>query len=107
MTPARTGPPSSSALRPARWAAPSTFSAGPPSRASAAHTGTVSGGAGGYGCQIEMTYRGAQVGGRIVEVPIKFVDRVRGTSKMSTAIIAEAMALVTWWGIRDRVLRRR
>ena len=64
-------------------------------------------GAEGYGFQIEMTYRVAQVGGRIVEVPIKFVDRVRGTSKMSTAIIAEAMALVTWWGIRDRVLRRR
>jgi hypothetical protein len=32
---------------------------------------------------------------------------VRGTSKMSTNIIVEAMALVTWWGIRDRVLRRK
>jgi dolichol-phosphate mannosyltransferase len=60
----------------------------------------------GYGFQIEMTHRVARVGGRIVEVPIKFVDRVRGTSKMSSAIIAEAMALVTWWGVRDRVLRR-
>ena len=64
-------------------------------------------GAEGYGFQIEMTYRVAQVGGRIVEVPIKFVDRVRGTSKMSTNIIVEAMALVTWWGIRDRVRRRK
>ncbi|MCU1449759.1 MAG: hypothetical protein JWP02_1929 [Acidimicrobiales bacterium] len=64
-------------------------------------------GAEGYGFQIEMTHRVARVGGRIVEVPIKFVDRVRGTSKMSSAIIAEAMALVTWWGVRDRVLRRR
>src|SRR5207253_7563471 len=63
-------------------------------------------GAEGYGFQIEMTYRVAQVGGRIVEVPIKFVDRVRGTSKMSTNIIVEAMGLVTWWGIRDRVSRR-
>jgi dolichol-phosphate mannosyltransferase len=54
-----------------------------------------------------MTHRVAQVGGRIVEVPIKFVDRVRGTSKMSSAIIGEAMALVTWWGLRDRVLRRK
>jgi dolichol-phosphate mannosyltransferase len=64
-------------------------------------------GAEGYGFQIEMTHRVARVGGRIVEVPIKFVDRVRGTSKMSSAIIAEAMALVTWWGIRDRVWRRK
>jgi dolichol-phosphate mannosyltransferase len=64
-------------------------------------------GAEGYGFQIEMTYRTAQAGGRIVEVPIKFIDRVRGTSKMSSSIIVEAMALVTWWGIRDRVTRRR
>jgi len=61
----------------------------------------------GYGFQVEMTYFVAHAGGRIVEVPIKFVDRVRGTSKMSTNIVVEAMALVTWWGIRDRVTRRR
>ena len=60
----------------------------------------------GYGFQVEMTYFVAQAGGRIVEVPIKFIDRIRGTSKMSSAIVVEAMALVTWWGIRDRVLRR-
>jgi dolichol-phosphate mannosyltransferase len=35
-----------------------------------------------------------------------FTDRVRGTSKMSWHIIGEAMLLVTWWGLRDRVLRR-
>jgi dolichol-phosphate mannosyltransferase len=61
----------------------------------------------GYGFQVEMTYFVAGAGGRIVEVPIKFVDRVRGTSKMSSTIVVEAMALVTWWGIRDRLLRRR
>lgn len=61
----------------------------------------------GYGFQVEMTYFVANAGGRIVEIPIKFVDRVRGTSKMSSAIVVEAMGLVTWWGIRDRVLRRR
>ena len=61
----------------------------------------------GYGFQVEMTYFVAQLGGRIVEIPIKFVDRVRGTSKMSSNIVVEAMALVTWWGIRDRVRRRR
>jgi dolichol-phosphate mannosyltransferase len=61
----------------------------------------------GYGFQIEMTYRVAQRGGRIVEVPIDFVDRTLGTSKMSSNIVFEAMMLVTWWGIRDRLLRRR
>jgi hypothetical protein len=61
----------------------------------------------GYGFQIEMTYRVAQRGGRIVEVPIDFVDRTLGTSKMSSNIVVEAMTLVTWWGLRDRLLRRR
>ena len=42
----------------------------------------------------------------IVEVPITFNDRVRGVSKMSWHIIGEAMSLVTWWGVRDRLLRR-
>jgi dolichol-phosphate mannosyltransferase len=60
----------------------------------------------GYGFQIEMTYRVRNAGGRIEEVPIAFTDRVRGTSKMSWRIVAEAMALVTWWGLRDRVFRR-
>jgi dolichol-phosphate mannosyltransferase len=60
----------------------------------------------GYGFQVEMTYRTVGAGGRIEEVPISFSDRVRGTSKMSLRIVAEAMVLVTWWGIRDRILRR-
>ena len=59
----------------------------------------------GYGFQIEMTYAVARAGGKIVEVPISFTDRLRGTSKMSGRIVVEAMVLVTWWGIRDRVLR--
>ncbi|MGE0877649.1 MAG: polyprenol monophosphomannose synthase [Acidimicrobiia bacterium] len=60
----------------------------------------------GYGFQIEMTYRVVRFGGKIVEVPIAFVDRVRGTSKMSSAIAVEALKLVTVWGFRDRILRR-
>ena len=60
----------------------------------------------GYGFQIEMTYRVARAGGTIVEVPIVFTERVLGQSKMSGRIVVEALALVTWWGIRDRVLRR-
>jgi dolichol-phosphate mannosyltransferase len=57
----------------------------------------------GYGFQIEMAYRVANLGGRIAETPIEFRDRERGTSKMSFRIIAEALALVTWWGLRDRI----
>src|SRR6478609_7234336 len=60
----------------------------------------------GYGFQIEMTNRVLHAGGRLEEIPIAFTDRVRGHSKMSWRIVAEAMTLVTWWGLRDRVLRR-
>ena len=60
----------------------------------------------GYAFQIEMTYRALRAGGRIEEVPISFTDRVRGTSKMSSRIVAEAMLLVTLWALRDRVFRR-
>jgi glycosyltransferase involved in cell wall biosynthesis len=58
----------------------------------------------GYGFQIEMTYRAKQVGASIVEVPIRFVDRELGESKMSSAIVVEALGLVTWWGA-GRLLR--
>jgi len=53
----------------------------------------------GYGFQIEMTYRAKQAGAPITEVPIRFVDRVAGESKMSSAIVVEALGLVTWWGL--------
>lgn len=58
----------------------------------------------GYGFQIEMTYLARRAGAQIVEVPIRFVDRVEGVSKMSTSTVTEALALVTIWGI-DRILR--
>ncbi len=61
----------------------------------------------GYGFQIEMAHLVACGGGRVVERPIEFVDRVRGTSKMSTRIVVEALALVTWWGVRTRLTGRR
>lgn len=61
----------------------------------------------GYGFQVEMAYRVLASGGRIVEVPISFTDRVRGESKMSSRIVIEALVLVTWWAIRDRLLRIR
>lgn len=53
----------------------------------------------GYGFQIEMTYRAAVRGARISEVPIRFVDRELGQSKMSSAIVVEALRLVTKWGL--------
>jgi dolichol-phosphate mannosyltransferase len=59
----------------------------------------------GYGFQIEMTYRAKQHGAAIVEVPITFVDRAAGESKMSSRIVLEALALVTWWGM-GRIVRR-
>jgi hypothetical protein len=61
----------------------------------------------GYGFQVELSYRAHRRGATIVEVPITFNDRVRGESKMSWHIIGEAMSLVTWWGLRDRLLARR
>ncbi len=50
--------------------------------------------AGGYVFQIEMTYRAARNGARVVEVPIRFKDRQVGTSKMSRRIIVEALVVV-------------
>jgi dolichol-phosphate mannosyltransferase len=45
----------------------------------------------GYAFQIETTYRTLRKGFRVVEVPITFVDREEGGSKMSRAIVLEAV----------------
>ena len=63
---------------------------------------------GGYVFQIETTFRASRNGARITEVPIVFVDRVVGSSKMSRRIIFEALAVVVqlrWEELRKR--RRR
>jgi len=57
----------------------------------------------GYGFQIELVRRIAARGGRLAEVPIVFVDRERGTSKMSSRIVVEAMVFVTSWAVRERM----
>ncbi len=57
----------------------------------------------GYCFQIDLTRRAAKAGLRIVEVPITFVEREVGESKMSRAIVAEALWRVTLWGARDRI----
>lgn len=55
----------------------------------------------GYGFQIEMKYNTFKLGFKIVEVPIIFVDRTEGTSKMSSGIFGEA-----FWGVLKMRLRR-
>lgn len=63
----------------------------------------------GYAFQIEMSLASADVDARIVEVPIAFVERAAGVSKMSGSIVLEALVKVTGWGVgrRLRVARRR
>jgi dolichol-phosphate mannosyltransferase len=55
--------------------------------------------ASGYGFQVEMAWRAARAGMAVQEIPITFRDRVRGTSKMDWRIAAEAMWLITKWGL--------
>jgi dolichol-phosphate mannosyltransferase len=60
----------------------------------------------GYGFQIEGTYRALRAGFRVVELPITFVDRRVGESKMSGAIVLEAMRQVPvlrWKALRGRL----
>lgn len=61
----------------------------------------------GYCFQIDMAWRVLQAGGTVVEVPITFVERVQGDSKMSGAIIREALVKVTAWGIGERATQVR
>ena len=56
----------------------------------------------GYGFQVDMTFRVARLGLRIQEVPITFVEREFGASKMSGNIVFEAIANVTKWGLGAR-----
>ena len=57
--------------------------------------------AAGYVFQIETTYRALRKGFRVVEVPIRFVDRTAGESKMSRAIVLEAIWKVPWLRARS------
>jgi len=56
----------------------------------------------GYSFQIEMTYRALRRGFRVVEVPIVFVDRTLGHSKMNGRIFVEAVGVV--WKLRGEAL---
>jgi len=60
----------------------------------------------GYCFQIDLTLRAVNAGLTVTEVPITFVDRTRGASKMSRAVMAEAFWRVAQWGLARRLGRR-
>ncbi len=59
----------------------------------------------GYVFQADLAFRTLRAGLRVVEVPIEFVERERGDSKMSRAVATESLCRITRWGWRER--RRR
>ena len=59
----------------------------------------------GYGFQVDMTWRAVRAGLVVAEVPIEFVERTVGESKMSGGIVSEAMLSVTKWAVTHRVGR--
>jgi dolichol-phosphate mannosyltransferase len=61
----------------------------------------------GYCFQVDLAWRAVRRGFRVVEVPITFVERERGVSKMSGSIVREALWRVTEWGVRSRTDRLR
>jgi dolichol-phosphate mannosyltransferase len=53
----------------------------------------------GYSFQVELAYRASR-NGTVIEIPISFVERVDGKSKMTLAIVLEALTKVTFWGLK-------
>jgi glycosyltransferase involved in cell wall biosynthesis len=60
----------------------------------------------GYAFQVELAKRSELVG-KVVEVPITFIERAQGKSKMSLRIVIEALWLITKWGLTARFARTR
>ena len=60
----------------------------------------------GYGFQIEMALRVSELDGIVREVPITFIERTKGRSKMSKAIVWEAFVKTTQWGFQRWLNRR-
>ncbi|WP_319804224.1 polyprenol monophosphomannose synthase [Nocardioides dongkuii] len=56
----------------------------------------------GYVFQTDMVTRALRAGLTVREVPIEFVERERGDSKMSSAVAAESLKRITLWGLRER-----
>jgi len=56
----------------------------------------------GYCFQVDLAWRALKAGFKVVEVPITFIEREYGDSKMSQKIVIEALVLTTMWGINHR-----
>ncbi|MBI1376064.1 MAG: glycosyltransferase [Frankiales bacterium] len=61
----------------------------------------------GYCFQVDLARRAVHAGLRVREVPIEFVERERGDSKMDQRIVAEALWRVTVWGVGDKARKAR
>jgi len=61
----------------------------------------------GYCFQVDLATRAVRAGFRVVEVPITFVERVHGRSKMSGAIVRESLVRITAWGLAHRTRQLR
>jgi dolichol-phosphate mannosyltransferase len=57
----------------------------------------------GYIFQTDLAFRTLRAGLTVVEVPIEFVERVRGESKMSSDVAVESLRRITTWGLRERL----
>jgi dolichol-phosphate mannosyltransferase len=61
----------------------------------------------GYVFQADLAFRTLRAGLRVVEVPIEFVERERGESKMSREVATESLKLITRWGLKERARQAR
>jgi len=61
----------------------------------------------GYCFQVDLVWRAVRGGLRVVEVPITFVERTIGDSKMSQGIVRESLLKITMWGARYRLAQAR
>ncbi|MFD8750596.1 polyprenol monophosphomannose synthase [Kitasatospora sp. NPDC059577] len=61
----------------------------------------------GYCFQVDLAWRTVKAGFKVAEVPITFIERELGASKMSRTIVVEALWRVTSWGLSDRLARLR
>src|SRR4051794_18350179 len=61
----------------------------------------------GYCFQTDLALRCVHAGLRVREVPIEFLERERGVSKMDSAVALESLGRITWWGLQQRWARLR
>ncbi|MGL5810069.1 MAG: polyprenol monophosphomannose synthase [Nocardioides sp.] len=61
----------------------------------------------GYVFQADLAWRATRAGLRVTEVPIDFLERANGTSKMNATIAVESLLRITQWGARERIVQFR